>query len=217
MSSSELSEIDEGYDQELSDSDFDRPVRAKKRRVLDDDDAELDEEEAEEEEDEVDADDEPEEEAEEDPESELDSEELEFLDYNEQGTPDPDRMTNRQKSMLKDEKGPIIDDFLQLPANSRQQKILSQEEQALKRTELARRRKNLSERKLEEEKMDTLNKLLYKQPKKSASGADTPQEEEKGVKKRREFISHPSVTSWKSSKEGLSLSWGVVTKMKSEG
>lgn len=29
MSSSELSEIDEGYDQELSDSDFDRPVRAK--------------------------------------------------------------------------------------------------------------------------------------------------------------------------------------------
>ncbi|QNP98370.1 INO80 complex subunit 2 [Yarrowia lipolytica] len=213
MSSSELSEIDEGYDQELSDSDFDRPVRAKKLRVLED------EEEVEDEEDQVEDEDEPEEaeeEAEDEPESELDSEELEFLDYNDQGTPDPDRMTNRQKSMLRDEKGPSNEDFLQLPANSRQQKILSQEEQALKRTELARRRKNLSERKLEEEKMDTLNKLLYKQPKKTASGADTPQEEDKGVKKRREFISHPAMTSWKSNKDGLSLSWGVEAKVELE-
>ncbi|KAG5358301.1 INO80 complex subunit 2 [Yarrowia sp. B02] len=206
MSSSELSEIDEGYDQELSDSDFDRPVRTKKRRVLDDEEDEVEEEE----EDEVEPEEEPEEELEEDGESELDSEELEFLDYNDQGTPDPDRMTNRQKSMMRDEKGPSNDDFLQLPANSsRQQKILSQEEQALKRTELARRRKNLSERKLEEEKMDTLNKLLYKQPKKTASGADTPQEEEKGAKKRREFISHPAMSSWRSTKEGVTLSWGV--------
>lgn len=209
MSSSELSEIDEGYDQELSDSDFDRPVRTKKRRVLDEEEDEVEEEEEEEE---VELEDEPEEEHD----SELDSEELEFLDYNDQGTPDPDRMTNRQKSMLREEKGPNNDDFLQLPANSRQQKILSQEEQALKRTELARRRKNLSERKLEEEKMDTLNKLLYKQPKKTASGAETPLEEEKGVKKRREFIRHPAMSSWRSSKDGLSLSWGVETKVETE-
>ncbi|KAG5361697.1 INO80 complex subunit 2 [Yarrowia sp. C11] len=212
MSSSELSEIDEGYDQDLSDSDFDRPVRTKKRRVLDDEE-DLDEVEEEVEEEEPE---EADEEVEEDPESELDSEELEFLDYNDQGTPDPDRMTNRQKSMLRDEKGPSNENFLQLPANSRQQKILSQEEQALKRTELARRRKNLSERKLEEEKMDTLNKLLYKQPKKTASGADTPQEEEKGTKKRREFLSHPAMTSWKSNKDGLSLSWALEAKVELE-
>lgn len=196
MSSSELSEL-EGSEHDLSDSDFERPTRVKKRRVVASD----------EEEEEIEEEEEVEEEVEEEESDGLDSEELEFVDYNDQGTPDPQRMTSRQKSMLT-EGGASAGDFLELPLSSRQ-KILSQEEQALKRTELARRRKNLSERKLEEEKMDTLNKLLYKQPKKgSNSGTETPIEEEKDAKKRREMISHAAMTSWKSCKAGMTFSYG---------
>ena len=46
---------------------------------------------------------------------------------------------------------------------AKQKKILSAEEHAMRRTEMARRRKNLSEQRNEEEKMETINKLLKKQ------------------------------------------------------
>ena len=42
-------------------------------------------------------------------------------------------------------------------------KLLTAEEHAMRRTEMARRRKNLSEKRNEEEKMDTINRLLKKQ------------------------------------------------------
>lgn len=62
--------------------------------------------------------------------------------------------------------------------------ILSDEQKALRRLEMARRRKNLSEKRNEEEKQDTINRLLKKQaPKRrgkisaaeiAAAGAETP-------------------------------------------
>ncbi|CCM00915.1 uncharacterized protein FIBRA_02961 [Fibroporia radiculosa] len=47
--------------------------------------------------------------------------------------------------------------------NSRRKKPLTQDEIALKREETARKRKNLSEKKLEDEKTETINRLLKKQ------------------------------------------------------
>ena len=50
-----------------------------------------------------------------------------------------------------------------LPTEPQVKKHLTAEERAMRRTEMARRRKNLSEKRTEEEKMDTINRLLRKQ------------------------------------------------------
>ncbi|PWY74403.1 PAPA-1-domain-containing protein [Aspergillus heteromorphus CBS 117.55] len=82
-------------------------------------------------------------------EDELDS------DDDEPGT-DLTRMTKRQR-------GNLGNDFLQLPMEPQIKKHLTAEERAMRRAEMARRRKNLSEKRNEEEKMDTINRLLRKQ------------------------------------------------------
>ncbi|KAL1999962.1 hypothetical protein VTN02DRAFT_3735 [Thermoascus thermophilus] len=71
-------------------------------------------------------------------------------------TPDLSRMTKRQR-------GSLGGDFLQLPMEPQVKKHLTAEEHAMRRAEMARRRKNLSEKRNEEEKMDTINRLLKKQ------------------------------------------------------
>ncbi|EAU38020.1 conserved hypothetical protein [Aspergillus terreus NIH2624] len=50
-----------------------------------------------------------------------------------------------------------------LPMEPQVKKHLTAEERAMRRAEMARRRKNLSEKRNEEEKMDTINRLLRKQ------------------------------------------------------
>ncbi|KAI0094724.1 hypothetical protein BDY19DRAFT_38751 [Irpex rosettiformis] len=52
---------------------------------------------------------------------------------------------------------------LEEPPNPRKKKPLTEIEMALKREETARKRKNLSEKKLEDEKAETINRLLKKQ------------------------------------------------------
>lgn len=85
-----------------------------------------------------------------------DEEDDEDLD-SEDGTPgDTSKMTKRQR-------GNLGNDFLQLPMEPQIKKHLTAEERAMRRTEMARRRKNLSEKRNEEEKMDTINRLLRKQ------------------------------------------------------
>ncbi|RAK96267.1 PAPA-1-like domain-containing protein [Aspergillus ibericus CBS 121593] len=71
-------------------------------------------------------------------------------------TADLSRMTKRQR-------GTLGNDFLQLPMEPQVKKHLTAEERAMRRAEMARRRKNLSEKRNEEEKMDTINRLLRKQ------------------------------------------------------
>ena len=66
-------------------------------------------------------------------------------------TPDVSKMTKRQRSRLDQVMG--SDDFLQLPMEPQQKKILTAEEHAMRRLEMARRRKNLSEKRNEEEKV----------------------------------------------------------------
>ncbi|MCJ1338378.1 hypothetical protein MMC09_003665 [Bachmanniomyces sp. S44760] len=75
-------------------------------------------------------------------------------------TPDITKMTKRQRSRLDQVMG---SDFLQLPMEPQIKKHLTAEEHAMRRSEMARRRKNLSEKRNEEEKMDTINRLLKKQ------------------------------------------------------
>ncbi|PLB40209.1 PAPA-1-like domain-containing protein [Aspergillus candidus] len=86
---------------------------------------------------------------------EEDEEDLE-LDSDDAATGDPNKMTKRQR-------GSLGNDFLQLPMEPQVKKHLTAEERAMRRTEMARRRKNLSEKRNEEEKMDTINRLLRKQ------------------------------------------------------
>ncbi|KAL8736418.1 MAG: hypothetical protein Q9166_000210 [cf. Caloplaca sp. 2 TL-2023] len=75
-------------------------------------------------------------------------------------TPDLSKMTKRQRSRLDQVMG---SDFLQLPMEPQIKKHLTAEEHNIRRSEMARRRKNLSEKRNEEEKLDTINRLLKKQ------------------------------------------------------
>lgn len=65
-------------------------------------------------------------------------------------TPDLSKMTKRQRSRMDQVMG---SDFLQLPMEPQIKKHLTAEEHAMRRSEMARRRKNLSEKRNEEEKV----------------------------------------------------------------
>ncbi|KAI9789346.1 MAG: hypothetical protein M1816_006235 [Peltula sp. TS41687] len=85
-------------------------------------------------------------------------------------TPDMSKLTKRQRSRWEME---MSGELLELPSEPKIKKILSAEEHAMRRAEMARRRKNLSEKRNEEEKMDTINKLLKKQAPKQRGGRRT--------------------------------------------
>ncbi|CAM0136746.1 unnamed protein product [Umbelopsis sp. WA50703] len=73
-------------------------------------------------------------------------------------------LTKRQRAKL-NEGG--SEDYLELPMDSGKKKHLTAEEQALRRSEVARRRKNQSIQRAEKDKADTINRLLKKQASKS--------------------------------------------------
>ena len=136
-----------------------KSVEAKEMEMEDDDDDEelsdLDSNEEEEEQEEEDAEGEEVDEMEEDGDRSLDEE------GSRASTPDISKMTKRQRSRF--EQVETNTDFLQLPMEPQIKKHLTAEEQVMRRSEMARRRKNLSEKRNEEEKMDTINRLLKKQ------------------------------------------------------
>ncbi|KAI9741203.1 MAG: hypothetical protein M1834_002916 [Cirrosporium novae-zelandiae] len=114
-------------------------------------------------------------------------------------TPDYAKLTKRQRG--KGDEGA----FLALPMEPQVKKHLTAEEHAMRRAEMARRRKNLSEKRNEEEKMDTINRLLKKQaPKRrgkagatDTAGDSTPSAQEIEVEKPK-----PMYVRWVSNKEG---------------
>lgn len=74
---------------------------------------------------------------------------------------DTSKKTARQKAK---ETGAIDHlEFLPIDRNSKAKPILTEEELALKKSENARKRKNQNEKKLDEEKQETINRLLNKQ------------------------------------------------------
>ena len=103
-----------------------------------------------------------------------------------------------------------------IPVNKRPPETA--EEIALKRAEMARRRKNLTDQRLEEEKMDTINRLLKRQaPKvrgkpvsggKSGVAGDATPSVEAGTGEVGGVVQEapePTMVRWISSKEGVRL------------
>ncbi|KAF8252192.1 hypothetical protein K440DRAFT_391065 [Wilcoxina mikolae CBS 423.85] len=132
------------------------------------------------------------------------------------GTPDMSRLTNRQRTRLGDI---TTADLLELPSGfekpgaNKAAVSLSVQEQELKRAEMARRRKNLTDQKLEEEKIDTINRLLKKQTPKMrgrsrATGDATPADQGGdtimgGVEQTPPPA--PTMVRWVSNKDGIRL------------
>ncbi|OBT76147.1 hypothetical protein VF21_04826 [Pseudogymnoascus sp. 05NY08] len=145
-------------DEELSELESEVEEDEETMQVGNDEDAEVEDEEIE-----------VEEEEEEEEEDELDSDE-EAGGGSRGSTPDLSKLTKRQRARL-DESG--SGHLMALPDEVQVKKHLTAEEHAMRRAEMARRRKNLSEKRNEEEKMETINKLLKKQaPKTNARRRD---------------------------------------------
>ncbi|PMD45471.1 hypothetical protein L207DRAFT_508349 [Hyaloscypha variabilis F] len=124
------------------------------------------EEDAEGEEEEIEVEDE----VDEDDEDSLDSDDETPAGGSRASTPDLNKLTKRQRARLEEGGSGHL---LALPDEVQVKKHLTAEEHAMRRAEMARRRKNLSEKRNEEEKMETINKLLKKQaPKTNARRRD---------------------------------------------
>lgn len=179
-----------------------------------------------------------EDEDEEDENVEMDEEDEEDEDeddrmINKLGAPDTSKLTARQRAKLEEDGSNVheglgyeaLDALEQATSAASRRKIhLTEEEQALKRAEMARRRKNMSIKRLEEEKQETLDKLLKKRASRSrkiisaaddsaVSGPGTPGMpmglENGGMweGKRRVMVKHAALMSWRSTRDGFSLSF----------
>lgn len=147
--------------------------------------------------------DEDEEDEEEDEEEEEEDEEEEEAD--EEEAVQAPRMTARQRDR---HNGTTANfghiDIAELEGSNRPKKVvLSAEEQRIKRAEMARRRRNLSLQRLEEEKKETLDKLLKKRAKKMRG--DEIDDSQKAVKSIL-LPPHPAMSSWTSTKNAYTLS-----------
>ncbi|KAL7921580.1 PAPA-1-like conserved region domain-containing protein [Trichoderma austrokoningii] len=108
-------------------------------------------------------------------------------------TPDLAKMTKRQRARFED----IPQEFMKLPDEIQVKKVFTAEELSMRRQEMARRRRNLSEKRNEEVKMETINKLLKKQaPKINRKAAAADSQDQNAQKPDPVFIR------WVSSKSG---------------
>ncbi|KAI8086327.1 PAPA-1-like conserved region-domain-containing protein [Halteromyces radiatus] len=73
-------------------------------------------------------------------------------------------MTKRQRAKHNKEEP---EEYLELPMDTGKKRHLTEEEAALRKSEVARRRKNQSIQRAEKDKQDTINRLLKKQASKS--------------------------------------------------
>jgi Ino eighty subunit 2 len=79
------------------------------------------------------------------------------FDTSQTGTPDPSKQTLRQR-------GGVETELMSLSNASLKKKVLTAEQQSMRKQEMARRRKDLSEKRAVTEREDTLRKLLVKAP-----------------------------------------------------
>ncbi|ODQ79088.1 hypothetical protein BABINDRAFT_167629 [Babjeviella inositovora NRRL Y-12698] len=132
-------------------------------------------------------------------------------------TPDISKMTERQRTKYFEEQVAVEapkEKFLALSNDIIKKVNLTEDEIQLRRAETARRRKNQSEKKLEEEKTETLNKLLKRRAGKvrdlkkldeqSKDGEDWDPDEGETVKKRP-VVKHGALFRWVSNPEGIRL------------
>ncbi|KAH6688292.1 PAPA-1-like conserved region-domain-containing protein [Plectosphaerella plurivora] len=115
-------------------------------------------------------------------------------------SPDLNKMTRRQRARFEEEP----QSYMKLSDEVQAKKVFTAEELSMRRQEMARRRRNLSDKRNEEVKMETINKLLKKQApkttKKNAAGEDG---EDGGP--------DPTMIRWVSTKQGSVL--GVPGEM----
>ncbi|KAK3314922.1 PAPA-1-like conserved region-domain-containing protein [Apodospora peruviana] len=190
----EIVNDDDDDDDELSELESDPEEANEAVRV-----APSGEEEAEGEDDDADVDAEGEEieVADEDAEGEDDEEELDSDDEtgSRAETPDLTKLTARQRAKI----GGATHEYMKLSDEVQAKKVFTAEELSMRRAEMARRRRNLSEKRNEEVKMETINKLLKKQAPKTnrrnalLAGDETPDEMNRA---------DPLFVRWISSKDG---------------
>ncbi|KAL4920196.1 PAPA-1-like conserved region-domain-containing protein [Aspergillus aurantiobrunneus] len=130
---------------------------------------------------------------------EEDDEDLEDSDGGTPTAADISKLTKRQR-------GTLGNDFLQLPMEPQIKKHLTAEERAMRRAEMARRRKNLSEKRNEEEKMDTINRLLRKQAPKRRGRIPAAEAAENAAADQETAVEYepvdPAMVRWISGREG---------------
>ncbi|KAF4441377.1 hypothetical protein F53441_12054 [Fusarium austroafricanum] len=145
-------------------------------------------------------DDEEEEEEEEDEADGGDDDDEDDEDGNPDESIDLTKMTKRQRARFEDDNA---HQYMKLSDEVQAKKVFTAEELSMRRQEMARRRRNLSEKRNEEVKMETINKLLKKQAPKinrkaaAASGAGAGASGEDANKPDPVFIR------WVSSKSGV--------------
>ncbi|KAG1473282.1 hypothetical protein G6F56_001043 [Rhizopus delemar] len=105
-------------------------------------------------------------------------------------------MTKRQRAKLNQEEP---EDYLQLPMDTGKKKLLTEEEEQLRKSEVARRRKNQSIQRAEKDKADTINRLLKKQ----ASKAKRVEEGEETIQKKKHI---PKLLNYSQNSQGSLLS-----------
>ncbi|KAH6877304.1 PAPA-1-like conserved region-domain-containing protein [Thelonectria olida] len=136
----------------------------------------------------------------------VEEEEAEPADSDDEGSQDGEvdlsKMTKRQRARFEDEP----QQYMKLSDEVQAKKVFTAEELSMRRQEMARRRRNLSEKRNEEVKMETINKLLKKQaPKisrKGGAGGETNDESSKP---------NPIFVRWVSNKSGIRV--GVPEEM----
>lgn len=115
--------------------------------------------------------------------------------------PDLTKMTKRQRARFEDEP----QEYMKLSDEVQVKKHFTAEELSMRRQEMARRRRNLSEKRTEEVKMETINKLLKKQaPKvnrKAAAAAARGESPDEG-----EHKSNSTLIRWINNKNGSKVS-----------
>ncbi|KAK5636498.1 hypothetical protein RRF57_012210 [Xylaria bambusicola] len=120
-------------------------------------------------------------------------------DGSEAETPDLTKMTKRQRARF-EENG---DALMKLSDEVQAKKHFTAEELSMRRAEMARRRRNLSEKRNEEVKMETINKLLKKQAPKTNRKAQAGMESTPDIEAQKP---NPIFVRWVSSKDGVRVS-----------
>lgn len=125
--------------------------------------------------------------------------------------PDVLRMTERQRAKLEEDPSEKYEELTfakmdeQLLALNRktQKKKETAEQMAVRKAENARRRAHYKTKQLEEEKRDTLNKLLKRRATKTREKAvDDSLETKQTLKPRRPTLEHPALSRWVCNREG---------------
>ncbi|KAI7787211.1 hypothetical protein LA080_000548 [Diaporthe eres] len=155
--SAQASALNDSDDDELSELESDEELEGEEDAEGEEDDEDMDAE-GEEIEEDQDAEGEPE------PSAEPGQEVEEMDSDDESAAPNKTRMTVRQRARFED----LDESHYQALSNEVQaKKVFTVEEKAMRRAEMARRRRNLSEKRNEEVKQETINKLLKKQASKT--------------------------------------------------